>query len=178
MHVIGHVPFELTFEEASLPETQHFLGVPSPKDILTEHFLDRSSSWHNVDENRLEEIVRHSIEHKLAHTPTLATTNLLLNYRNYEEFSKADNFATRLAPPFYMDVVWSPTEGLPTFRNISAQDLQKVEESLVMKKNLLYRLHLAGADLYLGSDLQLPFVIPGLSLHQEMNLWYALSPPL
>jgi imidazolonepropionase-like amidohydrolase len=173
--VIGHVPAALSYEEALIPEVQHFLGVPLPASHERDHIVTRMEGWQGVDDARLDEIVAVTLEHGIVNTPTLVTTRQILAYRDYAA-ALADP-VIRLLPRLYREAMWHPRKGLPFFRVIDAGLLARAEDSLHKKKRLLARLFAAGARLLIGTDTSQPFVIPGVALQQEMRLFAEAGVP-
>lgn len=175
LRVIGHVPTALGYEEALVPEVQHFFGVPPPSSLARDSVLERSSNWGAVDAARLEFIVKVTLEHDIANTPTLVSGHQLLLFRDYP--AARESLSARLLPRLYSDVVWSPEGGLPFWRGVERY-LDPMQDALAKKADLLRRLHRAGARLYLGTDAQQPFVAPGLGLQQEMGHFVAAGIPV
>ncbi len=169
MGMLGHVPDNLTYEEARVPDTQHFLGVPMPEKAEGDSMLHRIAAWREVDDERLDAVVAATLQYGIANTPTLVSSAQLLSYRDYA--AALENPAARLMPAFFPNVIWSPTEGMPIYRGLDQAYLDDVAASLDKKKKLLRMLHEKGATLHVGSDTLQPFVAPGLAVHQEMRLW-------
>ncbi|MFI0806890.1 amidohydrolase family protein [Streptomyces echinatus] len=167
--VIGHVPSQLRHEQALLPDTQHFFGVPDPADLSADTVVCRATDWQNVDRRRLDEVVRNSLKHGLAHTPTVVATEMLLSYHDYQKAKSAP--ATALLPPLYANQLWHPTRGFPVYRNLDAARLARVARTLDQKLRLIADLHAAGVRLHLGTDSPQPFTVPGAALHTEMDLF-------
>jgi hypothetical protein len=142
----------VSYEEALLPETQHLHGVPLPQDIEADHIINRISDWQNVDDERMKFIVDLSVKHNLANTPTLNAGRLLQNYRNFSSVVKPRGSVWgRLLPNFYRDVVWDPVEGLPLYRKLSRERLNKLQDAFEKKKKLVKMLYDAGAPVFLGT---------------------------
>ncbi|AOP34677.1 hypothetical protein A0128_12930 [Leptospira tipperaryensis] len=174
--VIGHVPYGMTYEESKIPDVQHFFGIPRPQSLEKDSVLNRGADWGDVNEKLLNDIVKFSIENKIANTPTLVASDRLLLFSDYESAKK--DSAVALMPRFYREVVWNPEIGIPAYRGIKKEYLKDhVQSAILKKKSLLRKLFLAGATLHLGSDAQQPFVVPGASLYQEMNLFQEAGIP-
>ena len=167
LQVMGHVPSRLRLEDARLPDSQHFFGVPRPETVRRDHVLNRAIDWSSVDDARIDEVVESSLRHGLAHTPTLSSHESLLRMR---PDAAADERAAdlRLLPGFYRAVVWHPHHGLPAYRDIGADDFARADDALERKRRLTKRLADAGVALRLGTDTQQPFVVPGIALHREI----------
>jgi hypothetical protein len=165
LRAIGHVPAALDVEEAGVPEVQHFFGVPTGHSRGdAPGLLQRLADWHAVDEARLDVVVEASVGQGISHTPTLVVSEGVL--RSREQDPRAP-----LLPRMFPDVVWDPKRGINTYRDAAPRDLALLRESLPVKQELVRRLHAAGVELFLGTDVPQPFVVPGESLQREMRLF-------
>ncbi len=168
--VIGHVPFGLTFEEARVPDTQHLMGVARPEDIERgDHVVFRIVDWRRVDEARMDEVVAATRAHGLAHTPTLVSTHQLRHYQDYEAARRDPTVV--LLPRLFRDVAWHPRDGIPFYRDLGPEDLATIRDAHQKKLRLVAKLHAAGAPLFVGTDTQQPFVVPGAAAWMEMRLF-------
>jgi len=124
-------------------------------------------SWQGLDVARMNAIVRASVEHNVAHTPTLVVTERLSRLL---ELRQSDDEAARLLPRYYRDLLWNPQEGLPYLRGVSAEDTQALQAEIPKMKQFVRLLHEAGVRIHVGSDTFNPFVVPGVSVHEELRL--------
>jgi imidazolonepropionase-like amidohydrolase len=173
--VMGHVRTRLRYEEALLPDPQHFFGVPLPEHLGRDSVLCRGADWDRVDDARLQQIVDVTLEHGLANTPTLAQTAGLLRYGDYPATRTAADVA--LLPAFHADVVWHPRHGLPVYRGLDGPTLARLRDALATKQRLVAMLAERGAPLHLGTDTGQPFVVPGTALHTELALFTQAGVP-
>jgi hypothetical protein len=176
LEVMGHVPDELAYEEALIRDVQHFLGVPRPEKLAAHGMLDRIVDWSSVDDARMEEIVEVTLQHELANTPTLVSLQRVGTYQSFSEVY--DDPTLALLPDFYLSVVWHPERGIPVYRNLDDSFFEKQADALLKKIRLVKKLHDAGARLHLGTDTQQPFVVPGVSVHEEMALFADAGVPM
>ena len=169
LKIMGHVPAGLTYEEARVPEVQHFLGVPEPSTLERPELINRACDWHAVDERRMDAIVEASLKFGIANTPTMVTNQKMLCYKDFEAARRQPEFS--VLPPFYLDVIWHP-EHLPAGLRFTRDYLDRqVVPGIAKKQRLTKKLFDAGAKLFLGTDVALPFLVPGKSLQQEMALF-------
>ncbi len=173
--VIAHVPTALGYEEALLPEVAHLLGVPPPASLPRDHILDRITHWRAVDDARMEQIVEATLQHGIVNTPTLVAHRGLTLYRDYSQARMTP--MAQILPRMYRDVVWHPQDGLPFFRNLTPEQLDTLDDAYQKKRDLVGRLYRAGAQLRIGTDVQQPFVAPGLSMHEEMSIFAEIGIP-
>src|SRR5262249_13554246 len=153
LRLIGHVPETLHYEEALVPDVQHLMGITPPSAHRRTPLID---GWRDVDDTRLEAIVTATVQHGIANTPTLVLGDRLLLYGRYTEATASPE--AQLMPRLYRDVVWNPTTGIETYRNLTADELSTLAIAQAKKSALVRRLYDAGAQLYLGTDVQQPFV--------------------
>jgi len=166
MQVIGHVPEGFSIEQAWLPDTQHFFGVQTAH----QHgVVNRNGNWESVDDIRLDQVAKHIVQRGMINTPTLVTLRQLSEYEDYELSIKNELY--KYIPSFYAKTVWHPQKGLPVYRDLDAEMLSRAADALSKKQKLLKKLHDQGATLNVGTDTQQPFVIPGISMWQEMRLF-------
>lgn len=169
LKMMGHVPAGLSYEEARIAEVQHFFGVPPSATLQRDALVNRSCDWHAVDQRRMDEIVEFSLKHGIANTPTIVTNHRMLCYRDYDAARRRDDM--KQVAPFYLDVVWHPAHGRLNNRIAAEYIERQVVPAIAKKQRLAKLLFDAGAKLYLGTDVAQPFVLPGLSLQEEMRLF-------
>ena len=169
LRMIGHVPEGLTYEKALIPDTQHLMGVTDPADQKPDHRLALTQGWDRVDDARLETIVKATKQSGIANTPTLVYDQQVLRLERYDEARRSPE--ALLLPRVFRDVVWNPQIGIPGYRNMTPAEFDGVRIAYDKKLRLTRMLYEAGTQLYLGTDVQQPFTSPGISLHQEMQLF-------
>jgi hypothetical protein len=175
LKMLGHVPTALTVEEAGIPEPQHYFGVPLPQSLRRDQLVNRAIDWESVDQDRADQIVEHALRTGTAHLPTLTVTSGILLHGDHKR-SKHDARLS-LLPAIYRDVVWHPKIGLPAYRNLDRSDYSRAHAALQKKLRLTGQLYKNGAILYIGTDTTQPFVVPGVSLHDEINFFVDAGVP-
>jgi len=173
LHVAGHVPSSLTYEQAALPDTQHFFGVPP---VTQNSVVERNGNWEAVESERIDEVVKFVLENDLINTPTLVTLLKIQEYGDYERAKLSKEYA--VLPSFYIENVWHPDTGLPVYRHLNTEVLRRAKNALKKKQDLLIKLSNAGATLNLGTDTQQPFVVPGASYWHEIKLFAEAGIPI
>ncbi len=169
LRVLGHVPTQLGYETARMPDAQHFFGIPPPLSLRRDHVFSRAADWDAVTPEHMQMIVETSLTHRLANTPTLIVTEKLFEYERYERAVHDPRY--HMLPRLYRTVVWNPVSGLPVFRGLGEDDFARLHDAFFKKMGLIKMLFDAGARLHLGTDVQQPFVVPGASLIEEMRLF-------
>jgi hypothetical protein len=163
--IIGHVPLAVPFEDAHLDDVQHLTGVPRP--IKTAMgWAAWAESWIQLDEARIEFIVRTSLEQGIAHTPTIVVWQQMAALVDYPALLHDPD--AELLPRYYREVIWKPG-GLVNTKGSPTDSWRALGAALPNMTLMVRRLHEAGVTLHVGTDVLNPFVIPGLSLHQELR---------
>jgi len=175
LRMIGHLSHGIDYTAGLVDEVQHFHGVPPPASMARDHIMDRAIHWDQVSDARLGDVVEATLRNGTANTPTLSSTAALLRYRDYPATIVADDL--RDMPRLYREVAWSPKSGIPFWRGIERR-IPEIDQALANKRKLVRMLYDAGATLLVGTDIQQPFVIPGLSVHHEMAEFVAAGIPL
>ena len=117
----------------------------------------------------MDAIVEATLKFGIANTPTIVTNQSMLRYRDYAAARRQAE--TEGVPPFYLDVIWHPVYG--GFNTRLPRDYldRQVVAAIAKKQRLAKKLFDAGAQLFLGTDVAQPFVVPGASLQEEMALF-------
>lgn len=168
MHVIGHVPVEMTLETAGIPDVQHFFGVPDPATLDGDQVIDRNGDWSDVTEDRLDAVQSFIVANGLRNTPTIATLEGFQGLANPAAAAKRSN---ALLPSFFADVVWNSRTGLPVYRGLDRARFAQAANALRLKQQLVQRLSVQRAVLHIGTDAGQPFTAPGWSFWREMRLF-------
>lgn len=169
LKIMGHVPADLSYEDARIAEVQHFFGCPEPATLDKPLLPNRTLDWHAVDDARMQFLVDTTMKHGIANTPTMVMVKSLLAYENFEQASESR--MAKLMPPFFREVVWHPDYGRVNAR-VSPEYLKRRGHEALRKKQKLTRLLFeAGGPIYVGTDTAQPFLVPGASLLDEISLF-------
>lgn len=153
--VIGHLPFDSTWREAQIREIQH-LCVPRCRSLRPD---------------ARDQLIETAVRAGLAHTPTLVVFEGQSRSFDYPRAIAASD--TRLLPRFWREVIWNPRFGFgppPWAQEESGVDLRYQKALVQQLRTIVGTLHARGVPIYAGSDSGNPFVVPGASLHRELEL--------
>lgn len=161
--LVAHMPADSPLGEARDVDIQHFTGVLGPHPI--ESLADRWADWDDASAPVRARIVARSRENGLRHTPTLT---------HFARLSWLAREAPRtpgaeLLPRLFRDVVWTRRHGPRRWRAFDDAELAGAEGALPAMRALALELHRAGVPVHAGSDVSMPFLVPGLSLHDELR---------
>jgi hypothetical protein len=155
--VVGHPPFTVGLEGSGIRDIQHLLGVwPEP------HW----NRWGKIENDRIDRVVQISLEQKISHTPTITTWDRLSGVSDQDI---RESGLARIMPRYYRQLLWNPETGLPNIRNVPPKDFDGLADVIPTMKQIVGRLHDAGVRIHPGTDTPMPYVVPGTSLHEELN---------
>jgi hypothetical protein len=154
------------FAEARLSDVQHLTGVPAPLFAGAE-FAAWFGAWRDLDDARIDAIVRASVSQKIAHTPTLVMWERL---SRFFDPGAASDPALALLPRYYREVLWRPGDGFPFLDQLTVEGMAALKTALPVMERVVKRLHDAGVRIHAGSDTPNPSLVPGASLHEELRL--------
>lgn len=166
--IVGHTPQQITLEQARLDDHQHLRGAHPPfqgERLDYPHFL---GAWLRNDDARVERVVEISLEHDLAHTPTLVAVDGTLQSRDWASWRVGP--VMQLWLPQARDALWSADVGFNPVRFMESADFEMVRAATVQMRRTVKRLYEAGVPIHTGTDANAPNVVPGISLHRELQL--------
>jgi hypothetical protein len=170
--VVGHVPQDVAFENAHIDDIQDLAGVPAIPLLAYQDWAalyeSRAEGWHDLDDKRIKFIVNTSLKHGTAHTPAIVANDRLS--RLFDFNAQLEDPVAQILPRWYADILWpryfSAIGGIPG----GLQNSMRIMHTQVPKmKEVVRHLHEAGVKVHLGTDSLNPFVVPGESLHEEMQ---------
>ena len=97
------------------------------------------------------------------------TTDRLIAAEDYASLVETPD--AKLLPRFYRAVVWSPVEGMNAAKQMQAKDFAMVRDALERMLVTVKHLHDAGVELRTGTDVLIPFSVPGAALHRELRMF-------
>jgi hypothetical protein len=165
--LVGHVPISVPFERAGLDDVQHLSGVPgvaapgSGSDLIGALL----AGWDELDDDRIDFVVRTSIEQGIAHTPTLVVIEKLLRMQDHAGL--VSDPAVQLLPRYYREVLWQPGSQA----GWTVPQLHESQRARILERyrTVVRRLHAAGVRVHVGTDTLNPYVVPGVSMHEELR---------
>lgn len=148
-------------------------GVHPPfidEEMAYPHFM---GAWARLDDARIEEVIRISRRYGMAYTPTFIAVKGTLSARDWEEWRRGPTMS--LWPRRLRDGFWSGEVGLSPTRFMRPEDFSVVEDALRQMKRTTRALHAAGIPIHTGTDSNAPNVVPGASLHDELEIFVDLG---
>jgi imidazolonepropionase-like amidohydrolase len=171
--VIGHVSNWVAIESSGIADVQHLTGVAqaAPPPTWPNHdFRDWVSgvigAWRNLDDARVEFVVQTALAQGTAFTPTIVVWDHIARLADYERERALPE--AMLVPRYYRELMWNPGESF-SLRHSPTSDFVELGKLIPKMRDVVLRLHRAGVKIYAGTDTLNPFVVPGVSLHEELR---------
>ncbi len=148
--LVAHVPRRMSIAQMGPVEVQHLMGL--------------TRNWAEVGPERISWYAKTAREQGTRHTPTLVA------FAQGEKLGSAegirDDAIARLMPAHHREILWDPSNPwVRAFIRVSgpAPRLSTMQRTVRALRN-------EGVPILVGSDAGNPFVVPGMSLHQELRL--------
>jgi hypothetical protein len=184
----GHIPFRMEMPSAvskGLGSIEHLDGYDELIESDASPFRHR---WHwkkmifafPVDAERMHAIAKKTAGIDALNIPTMVAKDW--RWLNPQINEACRQRAATLDVPAAIHETWSPAnwtgQRKALAENLTNSDMQDIRQGLANMHKLVGALHGSGATLMAGTDTPNPCVIPGLSLHEELEHFVAagLSP--
>lgn len=172
--VAGHVPDKVGIEYvfgSGQKANEHLTGYielleadDSPvKD--SEDFADKIRKWNYVDEEKIPGAVEATLKSGIWNCVTLVVYQKFVSAEDAKELRKRPEM--KYVDPMTLGM-WDPTKDFRS-KKLTAEDFKTLREADALRMKLTGALHKAGAPILLGTDTPNPFVVPGFSIHEELQ---------
>ena len=173
LRIVGHIPFSVNFEDAGVEDVQHLNGLQFKDMPLGFNFHEPRDfamyyrTWADIDEERIDEIVRISVEQEIVQTPTIMVQDRIARMNDPGETHDQSSY---FLPRYYRDILWNPEAGLTYLQGQSDAVLTDMKKAVGQIRRVVGRLHQAGVRILAGTDGPgNPGTTPGVSLHEELH---------
>ena len=178
--VAGHVPFRVGLErvlkDGRFKSVEHLDGYDDLVQPLDSPMLE-GWNWRKmimalpVDEQRLQRVARITAESGIWNTPTLIVKDWrwlrpseLEQHKQREELRfLEDNIVDAWDP-----TAWTDHRG-QLYRSFGVEEFADIEQGFVNSQRIVSALHEHDAGLLAGTDTPNPYIVPGFSLHRELE---------
>ena len=173
LRIVGQIPFSTSLETSGVEDVQHLNGCQfkdmplgfdfhNPKDFAMYY-----KTWADIDEERIDDIVRISVEQGVVHTPTIVVQDRLARMNDPDQTHDQSIF---FLPRYYRDIMWNPEVGISYLQGHSDDVLKNLKEAIIQIRRVVGRLHEAGVTVLAGTDGPgNPYTTPGVSLYEELD---------
>jgi hypothetical protein len=147
----------------TIEHLDHFANELRRSSEPLDFFEDLDTGWRFADDAKERELIAALVAHKTKLDPTRV---VIRNYSQLLRGIKLDEPEARFLSPGLRATLWSSLEG----RERSTPEIDKfAEEGLARALEFVKRAHAAGVPILAGSDTPNPYVVPGISLVEEVE---------
>jgi len=173
IRVTGHVPDAVGLERAlSAGQTiEHLTGYMdavqadgSPAKGATTRQL-RYKGVEFIDEGKIPAMVDATVAAGVWNCVTLVVNRKFVPPEEAQKLLQGPSM--RFAPPGML-ASWDPTRDF-RMKELTGEDFSRIRKGDAFRSKLVGLLHRAGAHILLGTDTPNPFVVPGFSIHEELQ---------
>lgn len=161
--LIGHTPHSVKLSDVRNFEIAHFTGIPYLEDDPPEGFAYLSQDLINMTEDEIVRVISLMQQNNLSILPTNTNTLARLTVSDRERFPPTQGL--RHLPAFWQRA-WPGIVSHPETETVIQADLMASPIGLAFMR----RAKEAGIDVLAGTDVIMPYVIPGESLHLQIGM--------
>jgi imidazolonepropionase-like amidohydrolase len=159
----GHTPHAVNLRDVSDFEVQHFTGLPYLRKSPPVGFDYRSQDVSAMTEADIAEVIAVMKANRIAILPTQANQKARLTASDRQRFPPTEGL--RHLPEFW-ERAWPIIVAHPETAEAVAADLGGIAAELTF----VGKARLAGIDVLAGTDVVMPYVVPGESLHLQLAM--------
>lgn len=172
--VAGHVPYAVELEhvlESGMAANEHLTGYREMLEADDSPLIEKTDlpsrimRWEYIDESKIPAAVSATLKSDIWNCVTLVV---------YQGFVPPEETKELLKRPTmkYVDPItlasWDPKEDF-RLKDLTEEHYQALNKGVDRYFELTRALHEAGGRILLGTDTPNPFVVPGFSIHQELQ---------
>jgi imidazolonepropionase-like amidohydrolase len=174
MPVAGHVPNAvglngvLQARQDSIEHLQGYISAIQANDSPVKGEFDlvsRGAAVDYVDEKKIPQVVAATLAANSWNCVTLVLYKKIVAVEEAKRLLADPRI--RFVPPEWV-ANWDPTKNF-LLKDMGPSDFERVRRTDALRARLTRELHRAGARILLGTDTPNPLVIPGFSIHEELQ---------
>lgn len=159
----GHTPHAVSLNEITDFEIQHFTGIPYLERPAPAGWAYRSRDLIDMTPQDIADVLKTMKENSLSFLPTNANNRSRLTVSDPVRFPPSPGFAN---VPEFWETAWPSIVSAPE----TETEIETEIEAMPVALRFMREAHTAGIDVLVGSDVIMPYVIPGESMHQELAI--------
>jgi hypothetical protein len=161
--LVGHTPHAVNLRDISDFEVQHFTGIPYLRKPPPEGFDYRSQDVAAMGEAEIAEVIALMKAGRLSILPTQANQTARLTASDRKRFPPTKGLAHL---PAFWEQAWPMIVAHPE----SAEDIAADRAGIAAELAIVGKARQAGIDVLAGTDVVMPYVVPGESLHLQIAM--------
>ena len=161
--LVGHTPNKISFNDIQNFESQHYTGIPYLAKPAPTDWAYKSQDLINMTQDEIDNVLDVMVENKIAFLPTNANLESRLTVSDRERFPPSEGFQHM---PEFWEVSWPNVASAPK----TNADIQTELNARPYALSFIQKAHARNIDVLVGTDVIMPYVIPGESMHQQLAI--------
>ena len=161
--LIGHTPRGTSLADVTDFEVQHYTGIPYLNKPAPKDWAYRSQDLIDMTPAEIDAVLSVMAANNISFLPTNANAMSRLTASNKNRFPASEGF--ELVPEFW-EIAWDSIISHPETK----AEIQTSLNAMPVALSFIRKAHDSGVDVLVGTDVVMPYVIPGESLHQQITL--------
>lgn len=161
--LVGHTPNAVNLRDVSDFEVQHFTGIPYLRKPPPKGFDYRSQDVSGMTRADIAKVIALMKANRISILPTQGNQKARLTASDRQRFPPTEGL--RHLPAFW-EQAWPMIVAHPESGEAVAADL----DGIVAELAIVGKARLAGIDVLAGTDVVMPYVVPGESLHLQLAM--------
>ena len=161
--LIGHMPRRTSIIDVFDFEIQHYTGIPYLKEAAPKDWAYRSQDLIDMTSAEIDDVLSVMVANNISFLPTNANAMSRLTASDKNRFTASEGFS--YVPEFW-EIAWQSIVSHPD----TEAEIETELEAIPVALSFIRKAHKSGIDVLVGTDVVMPYVIPGESLHQQISL--------
>ena len=161
--LIGHTPHSVKMSDIRNFESQHYTGIPYLHRQAPKGWAYKSEDLINLTPDEVAEVIGVMTANNIAFLPTNANLVARLTVSDRARFPASEGL--RHMPDFWQ-IAWPSIVSHPETEAEIETELRGIPHAL----NFVREAQLGGVDVLVGTDVVLPYVVPGESMHLQLDI--------
>lgn len=161
--LIGHTPNSMSFTDIQNFESQHYTGIPYLKKPAPKGWAYKNQDLINMNQNEIEEVLDVMVKNKIAFLPTNANLESRLVVSDRKRFPPSKGLQHM---PEFWEISWPSIVSAPE----TNAEIQTELNARPYALSFIQKAHARNIDVLVGTDVIMPYVIPGESMHQQLAI--------
>ena len=161
--LIGHMPRRTSIADVVDFEIQHYTGIPYLNKPAPKDWAYRSQDLIDMTSTEIDDVLSVMVANNISFLPTNANAMSRLTASDTNRFPASEGFS--YVPEFW-EIAWDSIISHPE----TEAEIQTELKALPVALSFIRKAHDNGVDVLVGTDVVMPYVIPGESLHQQISL--------
>lgn len=161
--LIGHTPNTMSFNNIQNFESQHYTGIPYLTKPAPKGWAYKSQDLIDMTQAEIDRVLNVMVENNIAFLPTNANLESRLTVSDRERFPPSNGFKHM---PDFWEIAWPSIVSAPK----TETEIQTEINARSYALSFIQKAHKRDIDVLVGTDVIMPYVIPGEAMHQQLAI--------